>query len=149
LQQKHLNVTKYWSLTSIVQIIAICIILFITLWVYVYFTNYFIHSEFILDCLPVSFNVNSSLILNANIFHKAYFEFFYTLYVLVVSIILVITWRVEYTFNYKLNFLITVSATIFFATLLSIFLKCGVIFWQKHLHNKTSILVFLPTSQKF
>lgn len=149
LQQKHVNLTKYWSLTSIVQIIAICIILFFTLWVYVYFTNYFIHSEFILDCLPVNFNVNSSLILNANIFNKSYFEFFYTLYILVVSVILVVNWRVEYTFNYKLNFLITLSASIFFSTLLSIFLKCGVIFWQKHLHNKTSILVFLPTSQKF
>lgn len=149
LQQKHLNVVKHWSLTTVVQIIAVSIILFFTLWVYVYFTNFFISSDFVLEGFPLSLNINSTIILNANIFYKSYFELFYTLYVLIVVILGVVSWRIEYTFLYRLNFLITLTLCVFFGILFSFILKCGVIFWQKHQHNKTSTLVFLPTNQKF
>lgn len=62
LQQKHLNVVKHWSLTTVVQIIAVSIILFFTLWVYVYFTHFFISSDFILEGFPLSLNINSTLV---------------------------------------------------------------------------------------
>jgi len=149
MQQKHINVVRYWSLTTVVQIIAVSIILIFTLWVYIYFTNYFISSDFSLEGFPLSLNINSSIIFNANLFYKSYFELFYSLYTLVVLTLVVISWRVEYTFLYKLNFLLTLILCIFFGTIFSIVLKCGVIFWQKHQLNKTLTLVFLPTNQKF
>lgn len=123
LQQKHINVTKYWSLTTIVQIIAVTIILGFSLWVYVYFVNYFIYSDFALEALPISFNIDSSLILNANIFYKSYFELFYSLYVLAVFVIILVGWRVEYTFLYRLNFLANLTMTVLFAVLFSVILK--------------------------
>lgn len=73
-----------------VQIIAVSIILIFTLWVYVYFTNYFMSSDFTLEGFPLSLNINSNIILNANIFYKSYFELFYSLYILVVVILVVV-----------------------------------------------------------
>lgn len=91
LQQKQINITKYWSLTSIVQIIAIFIILSFTLWVYVFFISYFIHSDFILDHLPLTINVNSQLLSDSNLFNKAYYELFYVLYILVIVVVSLVT----------------------------------------------------------
>lgn len=59
LQQKQINVSDYWSLTSIVQIIAISIILIFTLWVYIYFINYFISSNLLLDHSPIYLDCSS------------------------------------------------------------------------------------------
>lgn len=120
LQQKHIDVTKYWSLTSIVQIVAVSLILIFTGWVYVFFNTYFMESNFILDCLPVTFDVNSELTFNCNLFYKSYFEFFYALYILVLFSILFINWRVEYTFLFKVNFVLSLTLTVIFATLFSL-----------------------------
>lgn len=149
LQQKHLNITKYWSLTTVVQIIAVSIILIFTLWIYIYFNNYFIYSNFILDSLTISLTMNSDVIFCANNFYKSYFELFYSLYILVIAILCFINWRIEYTFNFKLNWLVNLTLTTLFGTIASILLKCGVIFWQKHLHNRILTLVFQPINQKF
>ncbi len=123
MQQKQINVVKYWSLTSLVQIIAVSILLLFTIWVYVYFTGYFLASEVVLDHLPIVLESNTNLISNANLFYKAYYELFYMLYVLIISILLVVSWRVEYTYLYKLNFItfITTSTlfTIIFSSILS------------------------------
>jgi hypothetical protein len=106
-----------------VQIIAVSILLLFTIWVYVYFTGYFLASEVVLDHLPIVLESNTNLISNANLFYKAYYELFYMLYVLIISILLVISWRVEYTYLYKLNFItfITTSTlfTIIFSSILS------------------------------
>ncbi len=122
LQQKQINITKYWSLTSIVQIIAITIILSFTLWIYTFFINYFINSDFILDHLPISLNINSQLLTDSNLLSKAYYEFFYILYILVIVIIVSVTWRQEYSFLYKLNFMINLLLVIVFSIICSIFI---------------------------
>lgn len=149
LQQKHVNVVKYWSLTTIVQIIAVSIILIFATWIYVYFVTYFIKSDFVIDALPISLNISSQVLINSNLFYKSYFELFYSLYVLVVFILMVVTWRNEYTYLFKLNFLTTLTLVTIFSVLFSSILKCGVIFWQKHQHNKTLTLGSRLTNQKF
>lgn len=149
LQQKHINVVKYWSLTSIVQIIAVSIILLFAAWIYVCFVTYFIKSDFVIDTLPINLNISSTVFINSNLFYKSYFELFYGLYVLVVFILVLVTWRNEYTFLFKLNFLTIATTTTLFGVFFSTILKCGVIFWQKHRHNKILTLVFPPISQKF
>lgn len=119
LQQKQLNVTKHWSLTSIVQIISVTIILLFTLWVYVYFVNYFLQSDLTLDHAPVILESNSLLLINTNTFYKNYYELFYSLYVLVFLSLFLVSWRVEYTFNYRLNFLFFLTSSLIFITLYS------------------------------
>lgn len=119
LQQKQINVTKHWSLTSIVQIIAVTIILLFTIWVYIYFTSYFLNSDLTLDHTPILLESNVSLMTNANIFFKGYYELFYSLYLLVFFVIFLISWRVEYTFNFKLNYLVFISSSTIFAVLYS------------------------------
>lgn len=107
LQQKQIDVTSYWSLTTIIQIIAVSIILIFTFWIYVFFWNYFILSDLFLDHNPLYFDMNSQLLLNSNLFYKQYYEIFYSLYTLVGVVLLILNWRSEYTFLYRLNFLLT------------------------------------------
>ncbi len=114
LQQKQINVVNYWSLTSIVQIIAVSIIFFFSIWVYIYFTTYFLSSDIILDHSPIIFESNSYLFIDSNSFYKSYYELFYTLYLIVFFVISLITWRVEYSFVFKLNFLVFSFTTILF-----------------------------------
>lgn len=122
LQQKQVNVVKYWSLTTLVQILAILIILVFTIWIYCFFINYFIASDLIWDHNPLLFSANSSLSSNTNLFYKNYYEIFYSLYVLVVVVLITISWRVEYSFLYKINFFLFISLTLFFLVLYSNFL---------------------------
>lgn len=122
LQQKQINVTNSWSLTSPIQIIAVTIILIFTVWVYIFFLNYFVYSEFVINHLPLFLDTSHQLLLTSNLFYKSYYELFYILYTVVVSSILVVSWRVEYTFYFKLNFLIFLVLTTLFAVLYSIIL---------------------------
>lgn len=122
LQQKHLNGTKNWSLTSPVQIIAVTIILVFTFWVYIFFLNYFIYSEFTINHLPLILDSSATFLINSNLFYKSYYELFYSSYILVVSSIFVVNWRVEYTFYYKLNFLIFLLLTTMFSIIYSMVL---------------------------
>lgn len=114
LQQKQINVTEHWSLTSIVQIIAISIILIFSLWIYVYFVTYFLNSDLTLDHNSLVLEANSQLFFNTNYFYKSYYEIFYSLYLLVFFSMFFVGWRVEYTFIYKLNSMIFFSTSIFF-----------------------------------
>ncbi len=120
LQQKQINVTKYWSLTSIVQILAITLIMLFTLWVYIFFVNYFVYSDLILDHLPILLDIDSQLFKNNNQFGKLYYEIFYTLYILVFVVVFIISWRHEYTFQFKLNFIVTSFLVIIFSTFFSL-----------------------------
>lgn len=122
LQQKQINVTKHWSLTSIVQIIAVSIILVFTLWIYIFFLNYFVYSDFVFNHLPVMLDINSQFLFNANLFNKSYYELFYIGYILVICVIVNTSWRVEYTYIYKLNFAVTLLLTVIFSTIYSIIL---------------------------
>ena len=122
LQQKQVNVVKYWSLTSFVQILAILIILFFTLWVYIYFINYFINSDLVFDHTPIVIESNTQMLLNSNSFYKSYYEIFYSLYLLVFLSIFFVNFRVEYTFSFKLNFILWISLTLSFVVIYSKFL---------------------------
>lgn len=151
LQQKSINVVERWSLTSYVQIIAILIILFFALWIYVYFVTFFLNSGLTLDHMPISFNINTQFLQNSNYLYKSYYELFYSMYFLIAAVLGVLNWKCDYTFSYRINFMVNSVIAIFFIIIYSIFLnlKCGVMFWQKRLHNKTLTLGFLPINQKF
>lgn len=56
-----------------------------------YFTGYFLASEVVLDYLPITLESDTNLIANANLFYKAYYELFYTLYILVIFVLLVVS----------------------------------------------------------
>lgn len=114
LQQKQINVVRYWSLTSIVQIIASTLLICFSLWIYCFFTSYFIYSELTLDHFPILLESNASLLKNTNVFYKSYYEVFYSLYLLVFAVIMVVGWRYEYTFMYKLNFIVSLTLTLCF-----------------------------------
>lgn len=121
LQQKKINIVKYWSLTTIVQIIAVGIILLFTMWVYVYFCGCFLSFELTLELLPIHVNIDTSLNTVINTLYKSYYELFYALYILIVYVLNLIVCRVEYTFNYRISFLLTLTLTtlgiIFFSVL--------------------------------
>lgn len=122
LQQKQINVVSHWSLTSVVQIIAVSIILVFTAYIYVFFLTYFVYSDFTLDHMPILLDINSQLMCEANTFSKLFYELFYTLYIVVAVVLITVVWRVEYTFLYRINFLLTISLTTIFAVLWSNFL---------------------------
>jgi len=122
LQQKQVNVVKYWSLTTLVQIFSILVILVFTIWIYCFFINYFITSDLIWDHNPLLFSANSALFYDTNLLYKNYYELFYSLYILVVITLFVLSWRVEYSFLYRINFTLSVSLTLFFLVLYSNFL---------------------------
>lgn len=119
LQQKHINVVNNWSLTTIIQIIAVSIILAFTGWIYCLFNSYFVNSNLVLDHMPLLLQGNAYLSLNMNLLHKNYYEIFYSLYVLLFALLGLVSWRTEYTFYYKINFLLTLSITVF-----------AVVFWS-------------------
>lgn len=122
LQQKQLNVVKHWSLTSIVQIIAVTTICLFTGWIYIFFLNYFIYSDFVFNHLPIMLDINSQLLINSNLFNKSYYELFYILYILVACVIINTGWRIEYTYLYKLNFMVNLLLVIIFSVIWSLFL---------------------------
>lgn len=123
LQQKQINVVKYWSLTSIIQIFAVSILLSFTVWIYIYFQSLFVGSELSIDHLPIKFeSIANNNKISIEIF-KSYYELFYSLYTLVVVVLSVISWRVEYTFMFRLNFLLTAMLTCVFGTLFSIIVQ--------------------------
>lgn len=122
LQQKRINIVESWSLTTIIQIIAISIIMVFTAWVYCLFVTYFIYSDLILDHIPLTLQTNSLFITNSIALSKGYYEFFYSLYLLAFIVLCLMTWRTEYTFTYKLNFMITLIVTLFFFIAFSIIL---------------------------
>lgn len=119
LQQKQVNVVKYWSLTTFVQILAILIILMFTLWIYCFFINYFINSDLVWDHNPLVFNANSWLIYDTNLLYKNYYELFYSLYILIIIVLTTVSWRMEYSFIYKINSTLFISLTLFFLTIYS------------------------------
>ena len=115
LQQKQNNITNHYSLTTPVQIIAILLLLVFTIWVYMFFINYFVYSNLIIDHMPITLESSPNLNITSNIFFKNYYELFYILYVLILCILSNIVWRNEYTHIYKLNtMLCTVGSLIFF-----------------------------------
>lgn len=114
LQQKQINVVKYWSLTSYIQIIAVTLLLSFTLWIYIYFIHYFVNSNLVLDQFPIILESNNLQMWYSNLFYKSYYELFYSLYMLIIIILILISWRYEYTFQYKLNFLTISTLSLFF-----------------------------------
>ncbi len=106
LQQKQIDVTNYHSLTTIVQIVAVTTLLLFTCWIYVYFNSYFISSGLVLDHTPVIFESDVELMRNSVKLYKYYYELFYGFYVFVVLILMIIGWRIEYTFDVKFDLIV-------------------------------------------
>jgi hypothetical protein len=100
----------------------VSIIMLFTLWIYLYFMSYFVYSELTLDHLPLLFDVDSQLLVNSNTLSKSYYELFYMLYILVICVIAVVGWRVEYSFIFKLNFMVNLTLVIIFSTIWSFFI---------------------------
>ena len=122
LQQKQINVTNHWSLTSIVQIVSVLIIFFFSIFIYIYFTTFFFKSDLILNSFPLTIESNSFIFFDINIFYKNYYELFYSLYIIVVFVILLINFRVEFSYIYKLNFYVFLILSSFFFVFYTSFL---------------------------
>ncbi len=114
LQQKQINVVKYWSFTSPVQIMAVYSVFLFSLIIYVYFLNYFVSTDLAIENQPLFFSVNSSQLVTTSNLYKSFYEFFYSLYSLVFLILFLVVWRVEYTFIYKLNAIVSLIILNFF-----------------------------------
>lgn len=123
MQQKQINIVSRWSLTTIVQILAVLILLCFTVWVYVFFSGYFLSSDLFLDYLPISLNSNSFLVFNSNLFYKAYYEVFYSVYLVIFFVLVLISWRVEYTYLYKFNFISFLTQFMLFVVIFSFILN--------------------------
>lgn len=122
LQQKQLNVVKHWSLTTIIQIIAVYLVFAFSCVIYVYFISYFNLSSFSCDSLPISIIPNILNSSDSASLYKHFYEFFYSIYTLMVAVLSLIVWRYEYSFIYRLNFLTnTVTFIFFFVLYTSIF----------------------------
>lgn len=122
LQQKQVNVTQYWSLTSPVQIIAMLIILSFSGWIYIIFMNYFLYSGLVLEYSVFTLEFNVDLLRTTNILYKSFYEIFYSFYLLVITILCLVNYRSEYSFSFKLNFMLYTLTSFFFMILFSIFL---------------------------
>ncbi len=122
LQQKQVNIVKNWSLTTISQIIAVSILLIFTIWVYVNFINLFSFSNLTLNHSPILLDSHVLMLSNSNLLYKSFYELFYSLYIVVFFIIFIISWKHEFTFVHKLNFLvlltIAITFSIFYSTIL-------------------------------
>lgn len=106
LQQKQVNVVPYWSLTTYVQIIAVSILLLFSIWFYIAFMNQIMFSELLLDHMPIFLTFNSNFFVISGVLYKSFYELFYSIYLLIIVVLIVVGWRVEYTFMYKLNFVV-------------------------------------------
>lgn len=106
LQQKQINVVKYWSLTSVVQILAVYVVFFFSMLIYIYFLSYFTYSDLVFESTPLTIEGSNYLLANITKTNKHFYEFFYNLYVLVITLIASLTWRYEFTYLYRLNFIV-------------------------------------------
>jgi hypothetical protein len=122
MQQKQINVVKYWSLTTIIQIVAVTFLLGFALWIYVYFMNYFVNSNLTLDHLPILISSNEWRVGAGVTFFRYFYELFYSAYLLIFMILMVVSWRVEYTYMFKLNFLVTGVLCVMFGVIWSMVL---------------------------
>lgn len=114
LQQKQINITDNYSLTTIIQIIAITLLVCFTGWIYIYFINYFVKSNLTIDHMPIFLDYNLELNTYSNFLFKSYYEVFYIVYLLLFFILALVVWRYEYTYMFKLNFLLTLSGSLIF-----------------------------------
>ena len=123
LQQKQINVVKYWSFTSPIQIMAVYSVFLFSLIIYIYFLNYFVNTDLAVENQPLFFSINSSQIWVTSSLYKSFYEFFYSLYTLVFLILFLVVWRVEYTFLYKINAIISIIILNFFLIIYSSLLQ--------------------------
>lgn len=124
LQQKKINITKYWSLTTYVQLFAsLCLIVF-SLCVYVFFYTYVYESQLLLDFSPLKlldfYNVSNS----SSTWYLYFYEFFYNLYLLLFLILYLLSWRVDYTFISKnfvtIYFILGLVFSLIFSNIISL-----------------------------
>jgi hypothetical protein len=93
---------------------AVYSVFLFSLIIYIYFLNYFINTDLAIENQPLFFSVNSSQLITTSSLYKSFYEFFYSLYSLVFLILFLVVWRVEYTFIYKLNAIVSLIILNFF-----------------------------------
>lgn len=122
LQQKTINVVKFWSLTTYIQIFAVYSVFAFSICIYFYFKNYFLFSNLMFNQSPIFIESFSNQLETAESLNKNFYEFFYFIYLLVFFIIVLLTWRYEFTFLFKINFVLNMFlSTIFFIIYTTIF----------------------------
>ena len=117
LQQKQINIAQNWSLSTYVQIIAVVILGLFTCWAYTTFLAYFVYSEVTFDHNPIVFTNISYLLSTATLLYKNFYEIFYALYILIITVIVVVSWRYEYTANQRLTSFLSLNLTLMFVAL--------------------------------
>lgn len=90
LQQKKINVVKHFSFTSLVQISAISIMFFFTIYIYLVFKNIFLSHNFLFNQFPITVEFDTFLFCYTSINLIVYYEFFYTLYFILIFLIYLI-----------------------------------------------------------
>lgn len=109
LKELQLNTSllkNYWSATTIVQSIAVFLLLFIILYFYLCFFELMSLSGVTNTHYPLSLYSDPSYFKQVESFYAFYLNFFYTLYVLVASIILIVECRRAHSWVYKIYFII-------------------------------------------
>lgn len=105
LQQKKIDTTRYWSLTTYVQLFSsLCLIVF-SLCVYAFFYTYVYDSQLLLDFSPLKLLDFHNVSNNSAVWYLYFYEFFYNFYLLLFLVLYLLSWRVDYTFINK-NFTI-------------------------------------------
>lgn len=106
LQQKQINVVRYWSLTSIVQILAVYAVFLFSMVIYMYFLSYFTFSDLVFESTPITLEGHNYNLGNSIQINKHFYEFFYNLYTLIIILISTLVWRYEYTYMFRINFIV-------------------------------------------
>ena len=105
--QSNINLDKnYWSATTVIQCLAIYVLLGYSIYIYVLFYNYSLASVLSLDHFPLFFVESGSASKSLEQTYLFYLNYFYTLYILTISIICVVECRRSYTWVRKLYFLV-------------------------------------------
>ena len=133
------------SFSSFIQILSCLIMYLFVVYIYLVFKNIFLINNFLFSQVICQINVDTLLGIYSSNYYTLYYEIFYNSYFVCLLVLFLFSWKYSYTINYKYALLIHILYVFF----ISLFLNCGVIFWQKLQLSKILILVFLPINQKF
>lgn len=122
LQIKKNKLVNNFSLTSVVQIISICIMYLFTVYIYLLFVNIFLLNDLIFNQLICQISCDSLSTNYTNLLYSIYYEIFYNSYYLCGFIIFLITWRYNYTCHNKHIMVLTISYIFFISLFVFIYM---------------------------
>lgn len=107
LLQDNVNVDKnLWSFSTIIQSLTVLLVLSFTTYIYVLFYNYFSFSNLVIDQFPLYFSSQENFIKENEYLYNFYINFFYSLYIIVIFILILIECRKSYTWQKKMHFIV-------------------------------------------